>query len=43
MNLMLNTYKQMIPKDSNSLVYYKVPSSKETSAFEGFTTTTTNF
>jgi hypothetical protein len=43
MNLMLNTYKQMIPKDSNSLVYYKVPSSKEASAFEGFTTTITNF
>jgi len=43
MNQMLSTYKQMIPKDSNSLVYYKVPSSKEASAFEGFTTTTTNF
>jgi hypothetical protein len=43
MNQMLNTYKQMIPKDSNSLVYYKVPSSKEASAFEGFTTTTTKF
>jgi len=43
MNQMLNTYKQMIPKDSNSLVYYKVPNSKEASAFEGFTTTTTNF
>jgi len=43
MNQMLNTYKQMIPKDSNSLVYYKVPSSKEATAFEGFTTTTINF
>lgn len=41
MNAMLNTYKQMIPKQSNSLVFYKMPGSKETTAFEGFLNSTT--
>jgi hypothetical protein len=42
MNAMLNTYKQMIPKQSNSLVFYKMPGSKETGAFEGFSNSSTS-